>query len=183
MNYGSFKLTWVVPTPNTSTKNVANIFPGHWTILFGIVSNVLTNSGPKFVRILLTTFYVYLKIMPITAIAYHPQTNAQVRWYNKTIFTRLIYCNCRRAVKSGSPVQPLNYAYNAHVHRTTNTSPYSLVLNRLQPGPTLLRTEYENVSSYTAGMLIITKARHDSSTHPYASNQNGYPIAGVPRKL
>lgn len=35
-------------------------------------------------------------------------------------------------------VQPFTYAYNTQVHRSKNTIPRSLVLNRQPPGPSLL---------------------------------------------
>ena len=73
--------------------------------------------------------------------AYNPQMNGQVERYNLKIASML-----RNYVKQHQDdwdvyVGPLTYAYNSHVHRTTRTTHFELVVSRPPPEFSLRRAD------------------------------------------
>ena len=72
--------------------------------------------------------------------AYHPQTNGQVERYNQTIASMLHNYVNEHQDDWDVYVGPLTYAYNSHIHRTTRTTPFELVLNRPPPEFSLRRS-------------------------------------------
>lgn len=77
--------------------------------------------------------------------AYHPQTNEHVERCNRTIPIRLRHCIAGHQQNWDFFVQPLTYAYNTELHRSTNTSMYRLVLIPLPTGPLLLRADSDRL--------------------------------------
>ena len=73
--------------------------------------------------------------------AYHPQTNGQVERYNRTIASMLRNYLNEHQDDWDVYVGPLTYAYNSHVHRTTRTTPFELVLSRPPPEFSLRRAD------------------------------------------
>ena len=78
-----------------------------------------------------------IKRLAITA--HHAQTNGQKERYNQTLEKRLRYYVNEHQDNWDLHVQPLTYAYNAQVHRSTGTSPFSLILTR-HPPSTMIET-------------------------------------------
>ena len=64
---------------------------------------------------------------------YHPQTNGQVERYIRTILAMLRNYVNEHQDDWDRYATALTYAYNNHVHRSTGTPPFSLVLSRLPP--------------------------------------------------
>ena len=64
---------------------------------------------------------------------YHPQTNGQVERYNRTILAMLRNYVNEHQDDWDRCATALTYAYNNHVHRSTGTTPFSLVLSRPSP--------------------------------------------------
>ena len=69
----------------------------------------------------------------MTTTSCHPQTNGQTERYDQTLATRLRIYTDRNNSDWDKMIQPLTYAYNSQVHRTTNQTPFSLVLTRPPP--------------------------------------------------
>ena len=74
-------------------------------------------------------------IKHLTTTAYHPATNGQTERYNKTIVSRLRHYVNENQADWDDYLQPLTYAYNLQVHRSTRVSPFALTLSRVPPGP------------------------------------------------
>lgn len=70
--------------------------------------------------------------------AYHRHTNDQAEWYKRTILTRLRNYVADHQRSWHLFIKPSKYANNTQVHRSVNKFPYSLVLSRQPPGPSLL---------------------------------------------
>ena len=77
---------------------------------------------------------------------YHPQTNGQVERYNRTILAMLRNYVNEHQEDWDRYATALTYAYNIHVHRSTGTTPFSLVLSRPPPEFSL----HHNVRSRTS---------------------------------
>lgn len=80
-----------------------------------------------------------------------PQTNGQTERYNKTIVERLLHYVAEHQGCWYLYVPPLIYAYNTHVHLSTNFSPFRFVLSRqpLGPATTVYPTDFPtDVTTY-----------------------------------
>ena len=70
-------------------------------------------------------------------LAYHPQTNGQTERYNQKLLYRLRFFVNEHQRDWDKLIQPLTYAYNAQVHRTTGQKPISIALTRTPENPAL----------------------------------------------
>lgn len=75
-------------------------------------------------------------LMHLKTAAYHPETNLQVKYYNCTIVSQLQHFILKNQKEWNIYVQPSTYAYNAQVHKSKSTTPFSLVLLQHLPGST-----------------------------------------------
>ena len=134
------KLVRAIPMKSTTAPQVADAFIEHWVIPYGMPRHMLTDNGPQFIAKFFEAVCLLLKTKHVTTTAYHPQTNGQAERYNQTLCHRL------RVFKDTASwdrlVQPLTYAYNNQVHRTTGLTPFSLVLTRPPPSH-VLPDDYE----------------------------------------
>jgi len=127
------KLAQVTPLASTTAPVVADAFVSHWVIPYGLPTYLLTDNGPQFVAKFFEAVCVTLSLNHVTTTAYHPQTNGQTERYNHTLATRLHIFTNENHKKWDRLIEPLTYAYNCQVHRTTNETPFSLVLTRPPP--------------------------------------------------
>jgi len=133
------KLAQVTPLTSTTAPAVANAFIDNWVIPYGLPVSMLTDNGPQFVAKFFEAVCLTLGLKHVTTTAYHPQTNGQTERYNQTLATRLRIFTGRHTTDWDRLIQPLTYAYNSQVHRTTNETPFSLVLTR--PPPDIITRE------------------------------------------
>jgi len=129
------KLTRTIALSKTTAPHVAQAFVDHWVMPYGIPASVLSDNGPQFVSKFMGAVCGILGVKQLTTTAYHPQTNGQTERYNKTIVARLRHYVAENQADWDEYVQPLTYAYNAQVHRSTRVPPFALVLSRNPPGP------------------------------------------------
>lgn len=116
-------------------NNVAEILFNVLVISYGIPAYLLADSGSQFVRKCFETLCSHLDTMHLTTTASHLQISGQVERYNKTTISRLEHYVASRQRDWDSMVHPLNHAYNSQVHRSTNTTPFNLVIFRRPPEP------------------------------------------------
>ena len=124
------KVAQVTPLSSTTAPAVANAFVTHWVIPYGIPSYLLTDNAPQFVAKFSEAVCLLLGLKHVTTTAYHPQGNGQTERYEQTLATRLRIFIDRDNKSWDRLIQPVTYAYNSQVHRTTNETPFSLVLTR-----------------------------------------------------
>lgn len=175
------KLTRAIPTWRTTATHAANVFFDHCVISHDISTFLLIDNGPQFVRKFFATICTYLGVKHLTTMAYHPKTNGQVEQYNKTIVT----CLCHYIVENQRDwdmfIQPLTHACSTQVHRSTNTTPFSVVISRHPPGPAMLpekRVLHTHVSQETTIQATrlalqerINELRARADKHARASEQ------------
>ena len=109
------------------------MFLNHWVFPYGIPNTLLTDNGPQFIAEFFEFICAVIGIKRLAITAYHAQTNGQTERYNQTLEKRLRHYVNEHQDDWDLYVQPLTYAYNAQVHRSTGTSPFSLVLTRHPP--------------------------------------------------
>lgn len=147
------KLTRAIPTGHVTSTNVAYIVFNDWVIPYGIPTYILTDNGTQLTSKSFATLCTHLGTKQLTTTAYHPQTNGQVERYNKTIVTRLRHYVAKNQRDWDIFVQPLTYAYRSQVHRSTNTTPFSLVLSGQPLGP----ASFENNSAFSSDTYYPTE--------------------------
>ena len=127
------KLTQVVSLPRINAYTVAVAFCEAWVFKYGAPRSLLSDNGKQFVAQLFQSVCKILGVSNIFTATYHPQTNGQVERYNRTILSMLRNYVNEHQSDWDEYVSALTYAYNTHVHRTTKTTPFSLVLSREPP--------------------------------------------------
>lgn len=83
------QLTRALPSDETSSVHVENVFIDSWIVLYGILSYVLTYTEVKFTSKLFAVLCTMLRVKHQTTTACHPQTNGRVERYDRTIVSRL----------------------------------------------------------------------------------------------
>lgn len=71
----------------------------------------------------------------MTTTSKNPQTNSQVKGLNRKIVARQQHYIAEHQTDWGHYVHPLTYTCNDQVHRSTFTTPFSLVWSQQPPGP------------------------------------------------
>ena len=128
------KLCRSVTLRNTKAVTVATVFLDLRVYAYGAPSYVLTDNGPQFAAKLFEAVCTMIGIKHVLTTAYHPQTNGQVERFNKTLAARLRHYVAEHQKDWDEFVQPLTYANNMQVHRSTGTTPFDLVLSRHPSG-------------------------------------------------
>lgn len=125
-------------------------FIDYWIVPFGIPTYLLTDNGPQFVSKFYALAYGHLGVSTrrrrhiIRKLADKPNDSIANSSHASVITS--LNANAIRTLY----VQLLNYAYNTQVQQSTNTSPYSLLLSRHPPGPSLMRATSKTMSNTTA---------------------------------
>ena len=129
------KIARAIPLKKTTAAEVAAAFLENWICPYGMPEYLLTDNGPQFVARTFEFLTVMLGVVHVRTTAYHPQTNGQAERYNRTLVTRLVHYVSEHQNDWDQYVQPLTYAYNSQVHRTTGFTPFELVLNKAPKTP------------------------------------------------
>ena len=79
---------------------------------------------------------------------YHPQSNGQTERFNRTLVQRLRHYLEEHQRDWDDYVQPLTFAYNTQVHRSTETTPFDLLLTRPPSGPILPGTVPQDAGTH-----------------------------------
>lgn len=79
------KLTHVFLLKRTTGLDVAEVFASHWVFKYGASKEVLSDNGSQFASKLYQKTCRILGISNTFTYAYHPQTNAQVERFNRSI--------------------------------------------------------------------------------------------------
>ena len=127
------KLTKTEALRSITSLSVAKAFCRTWVYNFGTPKKLLTDNGSQFTSRFFRSVCRILGIEKVFTTEYHPQSNGKAERFNRTILAQL------RNYVSGSQrdwdewLEPLTYACNMHVHRSTGTIPFDLVLTRRPP--------------------------------------------------
>ena len=141
------KMTRAIPMRSTTAASVAQAFLDNWVYPYGVPSYLVTDNGPQFASKFFEAVCTMLGVQHYLTTAYHPQTNGQSERFNRTILDRLRHYVADHQADWDEFVQPLVYAYNMQVHRSTNTTPFDLVLSRHPPN--ILVKDYPSANPTT----------------------------------
>ena len=109
---------------------MANAFLDNWVYEYGAPRYVLTDNGPQFAVKFFDAVCTLLGVGHNLTTAYHPQTNGETERFNRTLVQRLRHYVEEHQRDRDEYIQPLTFAYNTQVHRSTKTTPFDLVLTR-----------------------------------------------------
>ncbi|CDF40922.1 unnamed protein product [Chondrus crispus] len=143
------KLTRSIPLRTTTASVVANAFLDNWVYVYGAPRYVLTDNGPQFAAKFFDAVCALLGVRHYLTTAYHPQTNGQTERFNRTLVQRLRHYVAEHQRDWDEYIQPLTFAYNTQVHRSTETTPFDLVLTRPPSGLALPGTVPQDAVSNT----------------------------------
>ena len=131
------KLTQVAALRSITAYHVAVAFCETWVFKYGPPATLLSDNGKQFTSRFFQSVCQLLGLSNVFVSAYHPQANGQTERYNRTILAML-----RNYINDNQDdwdryASAVTYAYNNHVHRSTRTTPFNLVLSRPPPAFTL----------------------------------------------
>ena len=161
------KLTTVVALRNINAYSVAFAFCEAWIFKYGPPRSVLSDKGKQFTSRFFQSVCQLLGLSNAYTSAYHPQTNGKVERYNRTILNMLRCYVEEHQADWDRYASALTYAYNDHVHRSTGTTPFGLVLSRPPPPFSLYRSLHQRPDPDKA-------TRHEFLVHLYTAIQRAY---------
>ena len=127
------ELTQVVALCTITAYTFAVAFCDSRVFKYGVSRTLLSDNGLQFNAKLFHSTCHVLGITNLYTWSYHPQTNRQFERYNRTIASMLRNYLGEHLDDWDMYVGLLTYAYSFHVHRTTGTTPFELVLSRPPP--------------------------------------------------
>jgi hypothetical protein len=120
------KYAEVVAIPNKEAPTVAAQFFDKWICRYGVPSQIHTDGGKEFVNKLSKELCEKLEIKHTKNSAYHPQCNAQVEVFNKTVQKYLTSVVDPSTLDWELYLAPLMFSYNTSFHATIKASPFQL---------------------------------------------------------
>ena len=127
------KLTHVVPLRRINAYTVAVAFVEAWVFKYGPPKTLISDNGGQSASKFFQAVCSLLGISNIFTSTYHRQTNGQVERYNRTILAVIQNYVNEHQNDWTRYATALTYSYNCHVHRSTNNTPFNLVLSRSPP--------------------------------------------------
>ena len=131
------KLSRAVPLVRINSTSVVRAFLENWAYPYALPETLLSDNGTQFTSKFFEEICTTLGVKHLTTTTYHPQANGQVERYNRTLVARLRHYVAENQRDWDEFVQPLTYAYNTQVHRSTGRSPFDLVLAQAPANPSL----------------------------------------------
>ncbi|HWN07996.1 MAG TPA: reverse transcriptase domain-containing protein [Pyrinomonadaceae bacterium] len=133
----------------------ANLYLRNVWKLHGLPRRVVSDRGPQFVAAFMTELYRLLGIEAATSTAYHPQTDGQTERVNQELEQYLrLFVGERQ--DNWSALLPLaEFAYNNHVHTSTQQTPFLLDTGRhprMGFEPEQPPSRFETVNEFTNRM-------------------------------
>lgn len=83
-----FKLARAIPTSETSSAHIANVFLKHWIVPFGIPKYLLAENKLQPVSTFFASICAYLGVKESTTTVHRPQINGHSKRYNHATLTR-----------------------------------------------------------------------------------------------
>ena len=127
------KLTHVVALRRIDAYAVAVAFVEAWVFKYGPQKTLVSDNGKQSAAKFFKAVCSLLGLTNIFTSTYHPQTSGQVERYNRIVPAMLRNYVDEHQNDWDRYATALTYAYNCHVHRSTDTTPFNLVLSRPPP--------------------------------------------------
>jgi len=116
---------------------VASAIIDAWVSAYGPPDRILSDKGPQFTSNFFIAVMKMLGIETVRTTAYLPQTNGQVKRYNRTMATQLRHYVADDPSRWDELLPVITMAYNSQPHRSTRIAPFELVIPRRIPNLTV----------------------------------------------
>lgn len=128
---------WVecVTLPDDKASTVASKFLQHWICRFGVPTTVVTDQGAVFMSKVFSSMAASLGISLLRSTVYHPQGNAPVESFHRTLKKGLKQFQLEGLYTTiDDALQLVCYSYRSTVHLSTGESPAFLTMG-MDPKP------------------------------------------------
>jgi hypothetical protein len=112
---------------------------------FSILAQIQTDGGKEFVNKLLNELFTLLNIQHTKTTLAHPQCNAQVEVFNKTVKKYLASFVDNITLDWENFLPALMLSYNTSYHSTIATTPFELLFGERPRLPSFLNTEIQRL--------------------------------------
>jgi hypothetical protein len=163
------KYAEVIAIPDKSAPTVANQLMINWFCRYGTPIQIHSDNGKEFVNNLAKELFTLLDIKHTTTTPAHPQCNAQVEVFNKTVAKYLSSFVDSTTLDWESYIPALMFSYNTSYHSTIATTPFELLYGMKARTPTFPASDVERKfygESFASERLqILEKARQIAKQH------------------
>lgn len=119
--------------PDRTAATIASTILNHWIYRFGVPKVIVSDQDKSFNNRLLNKIYVHLGATKLTSAPYHPQGNAVIEAFHRTLNEGLRYI-VQAKVPFHEALNLVLYAYRSTPHSLTHQSPgYALYGTDLSP--------------------------------------------------
>jgi len=168
------KFAVVTAIDNKGAETVARAIFEQWFCKFGIPAQLHTDQGKEFCNKLSNELMTLLNVRHTTTTPAHPQCNAAVEVFNKTVKKYLNSYVDDSTFNWEDFIPALAFAYNTSYHSTISTTPFELLFGvkaRMPslPSPDIQRIHYGETFA-AERYNILNKARQLAKMHAEAKN-------------
>ena len=120
------KYAEVIALPNKEAITTAEAIFVHWICRFGVPVQIHSDGGKEFLNKVTEELYQLLQITGTHTSPAHPQCNAQVEIFNKTVAKYLSAYVNPSTLDWELYLPAMRFSYNTSYHSTTKTTPFQL---------------------------------------------------------
>ena len=148
----------------------------HWICQFGTLIQIHSDGGKEFCNNLADKVYKLLDIKHTKTSPAHPQCNAQVKVFNKTVAKYLASFVDNTTLDGEQNLSVLMLSYNTSYHSTIMTTPFELSYRVKARFPSIPNPDIQNLhygKSFASERLQILKhARQLANAHSAQNSKN-----------
>jgi len=170
------KYAEVIAIPDKKAETVANEIFINWICRFGTPIQIHSDGGKEFVNKLSKEMFDLLDIKHTKTSPAHPQCNAQVEVFNKTVAKYLSSFVDETTFDWEQYLPALRFSYNTSYHSTIRTTPYELLFGMRPrtpnfPAQDLQRIHYgESFASERLRLLKEARRLAEANTNEAQTN-------------
>ena len=132
----------------------------YWAYAYSLSGHVRSDNGPQLIARYFQHAMDSLVMKHIPNPTYHPQNNGQMERYGSTFIARVRHLIAKYKKNCDSLVQPLKYAYNALVHRSTKRTPMQFIMSRRFNGLLSFASVRTSEDRMSAEQLKLSLLKH-----------------------
>ena len=153
------KYAEVVAIEDKEADTVARVFFERWICRFSVPEMMVSDKGKEFDNKVMDELCKIWGTRRIRTTAYHPETNAQVERYNRTMikYFKSMLDN-DQTLEWEDMLPTLQLAYNSHVHRSTRETPFYLTFLHDPRLPWFDISKPKQYYSYSYGACAFQRA-------------------------
>ncbi|CAF1493696.1 unnamed protein product [Adineta steineri] len=170
-----------IALPNCTAETTAQALFNDFFCKYGIPAVILSDQGSHFKNQLMENIQHLIGYNHIYSTPYHPQTNGIVERFNATFIPQIAKLQDTQDNNWDEFLQPVVFAYNTGVHKTTKYSPYELLYGSSARLPITIRpahfsftTPNDYFEQLRKTMRIYHRAAHDNIIHQQQNTKTFY---------